>query len=318
MQRIRLGDALKLRSIQVLRGVAAMAVVAHHAFPDTKSVGAAGVDLFFVISGFIMATCAGGRRPLEFLADRAWRIYPLWLIALAPWLAIDPQDLLHVVRSVTLWPVYGGQFLNPALGIGWTLSFEFLFYLGFASALATRPMVPLLLFCLCLVLGLETNSVLFWFLGSPLTFEFLLGVAITRLPRSERTGIVAIGLGLLWFALSPSGFYNQAFGVGALYRMLAWGVPAALVVYGAWCLERRFAGRAFDFPVLLGSASFSIYLFHQLVMLEVQGLAGFVMSALVGIAAFIGLERPIMKRRPRWGSQRIAQAQEERSASLLT
>lgn len=309
---------LKLRSIQVLRGVAAMAVVAHHAFPGTTSAGAAGVDLFFVVSGFIMATCAGGRSPLEFLADRAWRIYPLWLIALAPWLAINPQDLLHVVRSVTLWPVYGDQFLNPALGVGWTLSFEFLFYLGFALALATRPMAPLLLFFLCLVLGLETNHVLFWFLGSPLTFEFLLGVAITRLQRNERAGTIAVVLGLVWFALSPPGFYNQAFGVGALYRTLAWGVPAALVVYGAWSLERRFSGRAFNFFVLLGSASYSIYLFHQLVMLEFQGLAGFVISALAGIAAFLGLERPIMKRRPRWGRRHIGQAQEARSASLLT
>ena len=66
---------MRLRSVQVLRGIAAMAVVAHHAFSGTR-IGAAGVDLFFVISGFIMATCGRDRRPLEFLADRAWRIYP--------------------------------------------------------------------------------------------------------------------------------------------------------------------------------------------------------------------------------------------------
>jgi peptidoglycan/LPS O-acetylase OafA/YrhL len=44
----------------------------------------------------------------------------------------------------------------------------------------------------------------------------------------------------------------------------AWGIPAALVVYGARSLDDRFAGRAFDLPVLLGDASFSIYLFHKL------------------------------------------------------
>src|SRR5215471_6743859 len=100
-----------------------MAVVAHHGFEGTH-LGAAGVDLFFVISGFIMATCSAGRQPLQFLADRAWRIYPLWLIAVIPWLLMSPQTFLEIVRSITLWPVYGGRLLNPALGVGWTLSFE--------------------------------------------------------------------------------------------------------------------------------------------------------------------------------------------------
>ncbi|HVI04878.1 MAG TPA: acyltransferase family protein, partial [Sphingomicrobium sp.] len=143
---------MKLRSVQVLRAVAAMAVVAHHAFDNGTRVGAAGVDLFFVISGFIMmTTCSSGRKPGEFLADRAWRIYPMWLLAVFPWLLMAPHSTLEVVRSITLWPVYGNRFLNPALDVGWTLSFELLFYLAFALALATRAAVPLLIFGLCLV-----------------------------------------------------------------------------------------------------------------------------------------------------------------------
>ena len=91
---------MRLRSIQVLRGIAAMAVVAHHAF-DGPRLGAAGVDLFFVISGFIMATCTGARSPGQFLADRAWRIYPLWLIAVAPWIVMNPESFLVIVRSIS-------------------------------------------------------------------------------------------------------------------------------------------------------------------------------------------------------------------------
>jgi exopolysaccharide production protein ExoZ len=293
-----------LRSIQVLRGIAAMAVVAHHAFDSGTPIGAAGVDLFFVISGFIMATCTGGRTPSEFLADRAWRIYPLWLIAVIPWLMMTPQSLLVVVRSLTLWPVYGHQFPDPALGVGWTLSFELIFYLGFALALATRPAIALMVFGVFFILGVSTNQLLFWFLGSPLTFEFLLGIAIARMPRRESVGVGMIGLGLIWFALAPSAFYNQAFGPGAIYRLLAWGVPAAMLVYGTLCLERRLGGLAFDLPVLIGGASYSIYLFHQLVLIEFHGTAGFILSAIAGIAAYLSLERLIMRARPRWVSRR--------------
>src|SRR3569623_1364627 len=81
----------KLRSIQVLRAVAACAVVVLHAVHDIDApidrtgFGAAGVDLFFVISGFIIANVAQGRGDGEILRDRLWRIYPLWWVALLPW-----------------------------------------------------------------------------------------------------------------------------------------------------------------------------------------------------------------------------------------
>ena len=309
---------MKLQSIQVLRGVAAMAVVAHHAFPGSASVGAAGVDLFFVISGFIMATCSALRRPGEFLADRAWRIYPLWLIALTPWLLMTPQTPLEMVRSITLWPVFEGQFLNPALGVGWTLSFELVFYLAFALSLAMRPSVPLAIYAFCLLLGLNSHNVLFWFLGSPLVFEFLLGVAITRLPRIPALGAAMIGAGLIWFALAPATYYDQAFGSGAVYRVLAWGLPAAMIVYGAWSLERWFSARAFALLVLLGSGSYSIYLFHQLVFLKLHGVAGFVISAVAGVVIYLAVERRIMRSRPKWQRRVAARSQPAVSASLGT
>lgn len=293
---------MKLRSIQVLRGLAAMAVVAHHAFPGRAEIGAAGVDLFFVISGFIMATCASDREPAEFLWDRAWRIYPLWLLAVTPWLLMDPPGALVLVRSITLWPVFGEQFVNPALGVGWTLSFEIVFYLGFAVALRWRPALPLALFALCLILGFTTDHVLFWFLGSPLTFEFLLGAAIARVPVKPWPGSAAMAIGAAWFVFAPTGYYDQAFGLGALYRTLAWGVPASMLLYGARSFERPMAARAFDLPVLLGSASYSIYLLHPLVFLKTSGVVGFLLSPVAGIAAYAMVERQIMRARPRWRS----------------
>lgn len=298
---------MKLRSIQVLRGVAAMAVVAHHAFAGDTRLGAAGVDLFFVISGFIMATCSGGRTARQFLADRAWRIYPLWLIAVVPWLVMEPTTPLGIVRSLTLWPVYGHHYVVPALGVGWTLSFELLFYIGFALALASRASVPLMIFGLCLILGLTTNNLLFWFVGSPLTFEFLMGVAIARLPTRETFGAAAAALGLILFAVAPATYFDQSFGGGALLRVICWGLPAAMLVYGVRALEPRLSGRVFDLPVLVGNASYSIYLFHQLVFKQVDGVAGFVLSAAAGIAIYLMVERPITRARPQWSRPRSAE-----------
>jgi len=104
----------KLRSIQVLRALAACAVVVLHAVPDAHApvdnagYGAAGVDLFFVISGFIMANVAKERSASEFLRDRLWRIYPLWWIAVLPWLFMVPRGGTFVASSLTLWPIYTG------------------------------------------------------------------------------------------------------------------------------------------------------------------------------------------------------------------
>ena len=87
----------KFRSIQVLRAVAACAVVVLHAYPSSHTpngnagYGAFGVDLFFVISGFIMAQIAPERSPQRFLRDRLWRIYPLWWVAVLPWLFMVPR-----------------------------------------------------------------------------------------------------------------------------------------------------------------------------------------------------------------------------------
>src|SRR3954471_15137123 len=98
----------KLRSIQALRAIAACAVVVLHAYPDVHAplgnagYGAAGVDLFFVISGFIIANVAQGRTSDEFLRDRLWRIYPLWWVAAVPWLFMVPRGPISVASTLTL------------------------------------------------------------------------------------------------------------------------------------------------------------------------------------------------------------------------
>ena len=186
----------KLRSVQALRALAACAVVVLHAYPDAHApignagYGAAGVDLFFVISGFIMAQVAQGPTAGQFLGDRLWRIYPLWWIAVLPWLFMVPRGLTFVASSLTLWPIYGSDYYVPVLKVGWTLSFELMFYAGMTLAIVARPAGPLAIYVACLIGALATSSALLHFTGSPMALEFLMGVVVAKLPRRTTLGLL--------------------------------------------------------------------------------------------------------------------------------
>jgi exopolysaccharide production protein ExoZ len=302
----------KLRSVQVLRAIAACAVVILHAVPDAHApvggagYGAAGVDLFFVISGFIMANVARGRMASEFLRDRFWRIYPLWWVAVLPWLFMIPRGPTFVASSLTLWPIYAGGYYVPVLKVGWTLSFELLFYLGMALAVTTRAWVPLTLYALLLFGALTTLSPLLHFLGSPMTLEFLMGVVIAKLPRRAALGLlIPLGLALLAMAGPDLGDVDSSLSSHwALPRALEWGIPAALIVCGALSLEGLFQHRLFNMPVMIGDASYSVYLFHPIVAYGLTFVWPLRLALAVGVGCAVHLliERRIMAARKRWPS----------------
>ena len=295
----------KLRSIQVLRGLAACSVVVLHSYlrggdvhPNEFRLGAAGVDLFFVISGFIMANVSIGRTWRQFLADRLWRIYPMWWIAAIPWLSALQRGRDSVLSTVTLWPVWGASFAYPTPLLGWTLCFEMLFYAAMTLALATRPAIPLALLAVTLVLAQATNVDFFAFTGNPLILEFLAGVVIAKLPRDERIGLPLLAMAAAGFAIAPLDFFTLFIADNphvAVLRALFWGLPAAMAVYACLCLDRRFASRSWNIPVLLGDASYSIYLFHLTVIniLELNWIAEIFASIACGLIAYWLLERRI-------------------------
>ena len=79
----------------------------------------------------------------------------------------------------------------------------------------------------------------------------------------------------------------------AAARALVWGIPAAITVFACLCLDRRFAGRLWNVPVLLGDASYSIYLFHLTVinMLQLNWIAEIGISIACGLVAYRLVER---------------------------
>jgi exopolysaccharide production protein ExoZ len=154
---------MKLNSIQFLRAVAVTLVVYAHSIDLTmqfgksrqqdfyylNNIGCIGVDLFFVISGFIITYVArnysGTDQGLKFLQKRFYRINPIYYIASGLFIAVLIARLgginslyavklkLNLVPSIidTLWiiPTSGSSLPTPLLLIGWTLSFEWLFYI---------------------------------------------------------------------------------------------------------------------------------------------------------------------------------------------
>jgi exopolysaccharide production protein ExoZ len=328
-------------TIQALRAIAALMVVVYHAFemwalrigPDASGAswtnGAAGVDIFFVISGFVMVMSSRRllsqpRAWMTFMRHRIVRIVPLYwllttlklaLVFLFSGLALrSTLDLDFIVRSYLFLPVVdsAGHF-RPLLPVGWTLTYEFLFYVLFAVALSMRVDVLRVLipaFALFVILALlRTESWPAWtILFSTIVVEFLFGVALAKvtlrgwlLPPVLAASIMLAGAALI--LTIPQGPENL--------RTLAWGVPALAIVAGAVSLEARIAGALPQWLLALGDASYSIYLVHGFVVPAVGvGIIGLhwtgattqvltvaaclVAGSLAGWLAYILIERPIL------------------------
>ncbi len=274
----------KLASIQILRAAAALSVVLFHAGQWSHldfAVGACGVDLFFVISGFVLWSACEARpvTPSAFLLARARRILPLyWIVTLAVAAAalLAPAALpivlpegRHLVLSLLLVPhadPAGGPF--PLLPTGWTLTYEAFFYLVMALALAAPKDRRLqLLSGLLLAAALMGFAYHRWYtlLANPLLLEFLAGVGLARLwgqgrlarwPRALGPGLIAAGIAIL-AACQLSGLRDD------FLRPFVWGPPAVLIVAGALKLQadgRIGSGRLARGLAALGDGSYSLYL----------------------------------------------------------
>jgi exopolysaccharide production protein ExoZ len=280
----------KLRSIQVLRAIAALGVVIVHTSRGATHLGDAGVDLFFVISGFIMAQVSQGRTRGEFIRARLWRIFPLWFFCLAAFVLTRPieRNFCQDLTSLTLWPVWGMR-CEPYLTPGWSLSYELLFYALVALCIRRTSWLFVIipaLFALFLIFPSWPTA---RFLGWPYLLEFLAGFLIARMPLHH--GRYWLALGALLIIIAPIDIHGP-------WRALTWGAPAAMIVYGALGIEQTFKRKVFDLPVWLGDASYSIYLGH-LLFIELR--IPFPLLFLVAVAGccliYVLVERPLLRRR---------------------
>jgi exopolysaccharide production protein ExoZ len=270
-----------LQSIQVLRGIAAIMVVVTHA-SASFGVGSAGVDIFFVISGFIMVHTTyynrGRLRPSLFLKRRIARVVPLyWLCSAVP-AAHHEAQIRTILASLFFIPVKNSDgAIQTILQSGWTLNFEMFFYVTFAVCLMLpgKLVYPGILGALSalVVAGIicrpTTAALIYW--TNPLLIEFMFGMAIAiayergfRMPRPAAMFLIAIGV-LTFFVFWWDG-YQTPDRVFAGSLTLWWGIPSALIVGGAAFADWRTpSSRLWAAALLLGNASYSIYLVHLIV-----------------------------------------------------
>lgn len=283
--------------LQLLRGLAALMIVFLHLgvaearygssgwqYLDGFRIGAAGVDIFFVISGFVMILVIKNKliSPVLFLKKRLSRIYPnywiYFLIVVLVWL-IQPG---WVNSSLSGTPAFLSSFLlfpssgPPVVSVAWTLEFEIFFYLVFTLFLWISPqhLAPLLIssFTALVLVGViyQPESLLLERLTHPLLLEFSAGVLLgsvlmfRQIPGTWLTIPVAV----LIFILYQMGFeLTQIIPVGIhLERVVNFGVPAVLLVFGFVSLDMKYQVVYPDLFIKIGDASYTLYLSHILVI----------------------------------------------------
>jgi peptidoglycan/LPS O-acetylase OafA/YrhL len=298
----------KFEGIQFLRAIAALAVVlfhtlstfdAHHSnLPNWLNCaiqkGDFGVDLFFVISGFVIALSAlpdfarSAESPLSFLIKRFFRIAPAyWAVSVLYIYYFPHVDINQIVRSVTFYPLKGVEapyYGVPVLYVGWSLVYEVYFYLVLGACLifGKRSIFPMLAYFSATLVILpplmgnvlsasttETSAYRFAYLAmatNPIIAEFLFGVGVAYLYRMMRGRFAARWLYILLFtsaalsltciAFSPSGF-----------NIFRHGLPFSVLILAVVLAEYDKLFKVPRSAIYLGEISYAIYLVHPIALL---------------------------------------------------
>jgi len=323
----------KLPGLQILRALAAVMVLVGHVLAEAEHYfgiplpGDAipwtrGVDIFFVISGFVITLSAQRfiAQPGAFLWRRLLRVAPMYylfttlmvivLLTLPGGAKDTTLDPAQIISSYGFFPFERADGrIAPVLSLGWTLNYEVFFYILAALCLALpRPLLTLTALILTLgILGLlidfDSAQLRFW--TNPIVMEFAFGIALAcawqrgwHWPHWGATLVtLTIGIALL-IALDPT----------PLPRVIAAGIPAMIIVAAGTllCPPRALPG------MIWGDASYALYLSHRfalraatLLLLPLLPATLFgaaiytitvcALALAVGLLTHLWIERPMMR-----------------------
>ena len=294
-----------LFNIQILRGIAAILVIWVHAqeimgnahIPhELRQIGFGGVDLFFVISGFIIVHSTSRRdmAPGYFFAKRLLRVAPLYYVFTSLVIVIciffpsifksTAVDLASIYKSFLFIPFQkSADRIYPIYFLGWTLNYEMFFYALYAVALFFRPehrvpgVVGLLLVLACagrFIATPEDYGVIAYFYTRPVILDFVLGMTIAVCAFRTKADAAASGTPYFYFAFVLGCLCFAFFGyllpesrssvAPPTDTFLRFGLPAAIIVAAAVWLEKAGCKIGNTLMRRLGDASYSIYLAHYL------------------------------------------------------
>lgn len=325
--------------VQFLRFFAAMLVVVTHA---TGSIaermldmgsgqywrpGLSGVDIFFVISGFVMATSSSriiGRDDAwkHFMIRRIVRVVPLYWIATTAKIAAaiiftklalhSRLDISYLLACYFFIPALNadGEVL-PILTVGWTLSYEMFFYVIFALALRLKVLPIIFVACIFMVLSIvgifrtaQWAPIITTF-ANPLILEFLMGMGVAAVYRKVDRINVLIPITMIIVGMIALLTMDSS---AMKWRFLFWGIPATSIVAGFVLAEHYLGKRIPSLFVKFGDSSYSLYLFHPFVVplivvllikaginMPVLALIACILSSLlIGVLACKFIERPVI------------------------
>jgi peptidoglycan/LPS O-acetylase OafA/YrhL len=283
----------KLNNIQVLRAFAAAAVVVFHtgfAFPLLRPFGSFGVDVFFVISGCIMARIldpASGSSSDFFFRRRVLRIVPpYWFFTILLYLAAlrvpeimgsTRANLVDLLKSLFFIPfTKDSGLIQPLLFIGWSLNYEMFFYLALAIGLLFHKRysawigAAIVLATMLACKPLAAHSVLAQFYSRDISIEFVLGILSYYLCRAipahtaRRLRLPALAVCLasaLLLIATQAIFPRDVFPFNSS-RVLTLGTLSFLLVTWASLLSQADWDTRIPVLVLIGDASYILYLIH--------------------------------------------------------
>lgn len=337
-----------LRSIQMLRGLAALAVLLFHTylivgrdkyldakpFGDVFAFGYIGVDIFFVLSGFIILAAhhrdIGQPDRLPRYLYRRWaRLYPIYWVYLAGVVGLmlvgigdqGRMALGNLVSSIVLIKLMPEA---PPLSVAWSLFHEVMFYAFFALLIASRRLgiAAFMLWYAAVAAGyvlgwsepFEQHQGFMGVLTSLFNLNFLFGMAVWYLleKRANLPGWGCVLASLPLFALGVWGLSGASWaGQAADELRLAFALASALLLLGLVALEREGRITVPDTLMQMGDASYSIYLVHTPILsaaMKIVMIAGlprmlpagviFILLAAVSLAgsyiAYLLLERPLL------------------------
>ncbi len=295
----------RISGIEAARGLAALAVVICHTFPATFVVGAAGVDVFFVISGFVMVVSSaklygtpGAWR--TFLTRRILRIVPLyWLVTLlVAWLLRGYFTWDEILRSLLFVPVRTLGSPSPILSPGWTLVLEMYFYAIFAGFLFLRPAQSAISVAICLAMPLMLRPLLidprlglltvYYF--NPIVLEFAAGMFLglarrqgVTLPTWAGAVLFPLSIWLLW--RSPDA------------RGVTWGIAGIAIVATAGLCRLPQSKTVEATARVAGAISYPMYLIQTVLIGSlarhgVPALLIIVLTIVTAAAVHFTIERP--------------------------